>query len=67
MKNNQNEILKCEIRRKQMKTEKGGQPIKIRFSLAFKPFTGWGDSAAVQSTGCSFKGPVTGPSTHMKA
>lgn len=47
MKNNQNEILKCEIRRKQMKTEKGGQPIKIRFSLAFKPFAGWGDSATV--------------------
>lgn len=44
MKNNQNEILKCEIRRKQMKTEKGGQPIKIRFSLAFKPFAGWGDT-----------------------
>lgn len=47
MKNNQNEILKCEIRRKQMKTEKGGLPIKIRFSLAFKPFAGWGDSTAV--------------------
>lgn len=47
MKNNQNKTLKCEIRRKQIKTEKGGLSIKIRFSLVFKPFAGWGDSTGV--------------------